>query len=54
MAEVLKPAVLQTEDHSKTKEALVQHLDDLLERYLSLLDRYQSLQHTLLKHLSSV
>lgn len=54
MAEVLQPVVVQTEDHSKTKETLVQNLDDLLERYLDLLDRYQSLQQTLSKHLSTV
>ena len=54
MAEIFEPAVLQNEDHSKTKEILVQNLDDLLEGYLNLLDRYQSLQHLLSKHLSSV
>ena len=54
MAEVPQPAVLQNEDHSKTKETLVQDLDDLLERYLDLLDKYQSLQQALSRHLSSV
>ena len=54
MAEVPQPAVLQNEDHSKIKETLVQDLDDLLERYLDLLDKYQSLQQALSRHLSSV
>ena len=45
---------LHCEALSSTKEALTQDLDDLLERYLHLLDNYQSLQQTFTKQLSSV
>ena len=39
---------------SDSREVLGQNLDDLLERYLTLLHQYHSLQQTLSKQLSSV
>lgn len=44
----------QYEASSSTKDALTQDLDDLMERYLHLLDHYESLQQTFTKQLSSV
>ena len=44
----------QYEAPSSTKDALTQDLDDLIKRYLYLLDHYQSLQQNFTKQLSSV
>lgn len=54
MAEVSRQPNPHLGDVPSDKEALMQTLDDLLERYLFLLDEYQSLQHTFSKQLSSV
>lgn len=51
MTEVLPPA---TSPYLQTPEPPLQSLDDLLERYLNLLDSYQKLQTKLTNHLSSV
>lgn len=39
---------------SASQEQLIRSLDGLLERYLHLLDQYQTLQQELTKHLSAV
>ena len=51
MAEVVHPS---TVEQLGSKETLVRSLDDLLERYLHLLDQYQSLQQSLAQILSKV
>lgn len=56
MADVLQQSSVQPSKHIESKEALrvVRSLDDLLERYLHLLDQYQSLQQSLARLLSEV
>lgn len=55
MAEVLDSLAAPAAPRNlKSKETLNRSLDDLLERYLNLLDQYQSLQQGLARHLSSV
>ena len=55
MAEVLHQSkVVQPSKQLDSKETLVRFLDNLLERYLHLLDRHQSLQQSLTQCLSNV
>lgn len=54
MAELSPQQSSHYEAPSSTQDALTQDLDDLIERYLHLLDRYQSLQQTFTKTFSSV
>lgn len=58
MDEVLQPSehVLRDADSVKGagKDDLIQHLDDLLERYLNTLDEYDKVSKELSKQLSSV
>ncbi|KAL9124119.1 MAG: hypothetical protein Q9217_006521 [Psora testacea] len=48
------PMIPQAREKSEQKKLLEQTLDDLLERYLLLLDGYQTLQAELNSHLASV
>ncbi|KAL9138234.1 MAG: hypothetical protein Q9175_000560 [Cornicularia normoerica] len=52
MAEVHQSPVVHPSKQVESKETLVRFLDDLLERYLHLLDRYQTLQQFLAQLLS--
>lgn len=54
MTEVLGPTKALPGKDSSSQEQLVHSLDALLERYLHLLDQYQTLQQELTKHLSAV
>ena len=55
MAEVLhRSTVVQPSEQVDSREKLVRSLDHLLERYLHLLDQYQTLQQELTQHLSRV
>lgn len=54
MAEVHQSPVVHPSKQVESKETLVRFLDDLLERYLHLLDRYQTLQQFLAQLLSKV
>lgn len=55
MPEVLQQSpVLVPIKQVESKETLVRCLDDLLERYLHLLDQYQTLQQSLARLLSKV
>lgn len=54
MTEFLTPPKPTSVDKSAPQEELVRTLDGLLERYLHLLDQYQTLQQELTKHLSAV
>ena len=55
MAEVLRtPTVVQPNKPTESKELLDRFLDDLLERYLHLLNQYQSLQQSLAQLLARV
>lgn len=54
MTEILTSPKSTSVEESGAQEELVRALDDLLERYLHLLDRYQTLQQDLTKHLSAV
>lgn len=53
MAETLHPStVVHASKQVERKETLVRSLDDLLERYLHLLNQYQTLQQSLAQHFS--
>ena len=55
MAEVLhRSTVMQPSEQVESKEKLVHSLDYLLERYLHLLDQYQTLRQELTQSLSKV
>lgn len=55
MAEILRPsAVVLPSKQTKSKELLDHSLDELLERYLHLLNQYQTLQQSLSQLLASV
>ena len=55
MAEVLhRSIVVQPSEQVDSKEKLVHSLDHLLERYLHLLDQYQTVQQELTQNLSRV
>ncbi len=55
MVEVLhQSTVVHPANQVESKETLVRSLDDLLKRYLHLLDRYQTLQQSLAQLLSKV
>ncbi len=54
MTEILTSPKSTSVEESGAQEELVRALDDLLERYLHLLDQYQTLQQELTKHLSAV
>lgn len=55
MAEVLSPETVPSATKIlESKETLTRSLDDLLERYLHLLDQHQNLQQDLNRHLSNV
>lgn len=55
MAETLHPStVVHASKQVERKETLVRSLDDLLERYLHLLNQYQTLQQSLAQHFSRV
>ncbi len=54
MAKVLLSSVAKETGSTQSPEALLRSLDDLLERYLNLLDAYQRAQQELTTHLSSV
>lgn len=55
MVEVLhQSTVVHPTKQVESKETLVRCLDDLLERYLHLLDQYQTLQQSLARLLSKV
>ena len=55
MAEILHPSTaVQPSKQVDSKETLVRSLDDLLERYLHLLDQYHVLQQSLAQLLSRV
>ena len=55
MAEVFhRSTVVQPSEQVDSKERLGRSLDHLLERYLHLLDQYQTLQQELTQHLSQV
>lgn len=55
MAEVLRtPTVVQPSKQMESKELLDRFLDDLLERYLHLLDQYRTLQQSLAQLLARV
>lgn len=54
MTEGLSSPATKTAGSTETPEALLRSLDDLLERYLNLLDTHQKAQQNLTKHLSSV
>lgn len=54
MASVLAQSSNADASFLESSEALVQSLDILLERYLNLLDSYQSSRERLTGHLSSV
>ena len=55
MAEVLhRSTVVQPSEKVDSKDILVHSLDHLLERYLQLLDQYQTLQQELTQHISRV
>lgn len=55
MAEFLQPStVAHLSRQGENKETLVRSLEDLLERFLHLLDRYQTLQQSLSQVLSRV
>ena len=55
MAEVLHGStVVQPSEQVDSKEKLVRSLDHLLERYLHLLDQYQTLRQELTQYLSRV
>ena len=47
-------AEVQPSEQVDSREKLVRSLDHLLERYLHLLDQYQTLQHELNQNLSRV
>ena len=47
-------AEVEPSKHMESKETLVRSLDDLLERYLHLLDQYQTLRQSLAQLLSRV
>ncbi|MCJ1226137.1 hypothetical protein MMC12_002786 [Toensbergia leucococca] len=53
MTEILRHPASPSKTQAPNVKALVQSLDDLLERYLNLLDQYQKLQHDLSHCLSS-
>jgi hypothetical protein len=54
MAEVLQPtAPPQASNRLESKQVLQRWLDDLLERYINLLDQYQTLQQELKENLSN-
>jgi len=54
MADVLSSSAARESSLRETPEALVRSLDDILERYLNLLDVYQKGHRGLAKNLSSV
>ena len=54
MAEVHRSTVMQPSEQMESKEKLVHSLDYLLERYLHLLDQYQTLEQELTQSLSKV
>lgn len=54
MAAVIERPIPDLEGIRDSEEILMQTLDDLLERYLDLLDKYQSLQQAFSKQLSAV
>ena len=55
MAEVLSPGTAPSATKIlESKETLTRSLDDLLERYLRLLDQHQKLQQDLNRYLSNV
>ena len=54
MASVIERPVSDPKGIRESEEILMQTLDDLLERYLNLLDRYQSLQQAFSGQLSAV
>lgn len=54
MASVIQRPISDLEGIRDSEEILMQTLDDLLERYLDLLDKYQSLQQAFSKQLSAV
>ena len=55
MSEILQsPVALQANKSTESREALLRSLDDLLERYLNLLDLHQTLRHDLDSNLASV
>jgi len=54
MTEVLNPQKSTASKDPASQQQLVRSLDGLLERYLHLLDQYQTLQQELTKHLSAV
>ncbi len=54
MAQSAQPSPLQLSHIPEGKECLARTLDDLLERYLHLLHRYQALHQDLCRDLSAV
>ncbi|MCJ1248643.1 hypothetical protein MMC30_005861 [Trapelia coarctata] len=53
MADVLSSSAVEEPASTENPEILLRSLDDLLERYLNLLDAYQRAQQELTQHLSS-
>ena len=54
MASVIERPISEPKGIGESEEILMQILDDLLERYLNLLDKYQSLRQDFSGQLSAV